>query len=405
MVKVDHISFSSWGGAGSVAATLTAAQRELGIDAVFHSLTDSDLRRKPLANPELTARAVIDKYLVTNREVPTLTSLYRRKTSKFDTSSLRAGAIPHFHWMEGLLTHERLAKLVESDGFGVWTLHDMAPLTGLCHYALECTGFRDNCERCPQAKKVFHSRVAVELSEKRFSLSKVRDRLKITAPSNWSAQKARQSAVFSDFDIRVIPNPVNPRFFSAISQKESREALGLRPNEFVATVVAADLNAPNKQVLSAAQIFLKALDATGVEGKLLLLGNGHKSFPLRDDRFIFAGKKSAYDMSLLLPSANLLISTSIVESAGLTVPEAAALGVPALALGGSAIDEMLIPKKTGYLAATIEEMSAQLIELVTAPQHLASLGAEAKLFSTATFHPASVAKQFQLLYGERENNA
>ena len=59
--------------------------------------------------------------------------------------------IVHLHWInQGFVSLRVLEKILQSDKPVVWTLHDMWPFTGICHYAGDCTRYRSCCDECPQ---------------------------------------------------------------------------------------------------------------------------------------------------------------------------------------------------------------------------------------------------------------
>ena len=55
--------------------------------------------------------------------------------------------IVHLHWISGgFVDIKNLSKINRPI---VWTLHDMWPLTGGCHYSNECEKFASECGQCP----------------------------------------------------------------------------------------------------------------------------------------------------------------------------------------------------------------------------------------------------------------
>ena len=56
--------------------------------------------------------------------------------------------IINLHWIcRGFLAVEDLRKFQKPI---VWTLHDMWPFTGGCHYASNCDKYQESCGNCPQ---------------------------------------------------------------------------------------------------------------------------------------------------------------------------------------------------------------------------------------------------------------
>ena len=58
--------------------------------------------------------------------------------------------IVHLHWVnQGMLSLKDIRKILDSGKPVVWTMHDMWPCTGICHYARRCDHYRTACHNCP----------------------------------------------------------------------------------------------------------------------------------------------------------------------------------------------------------------------------------------------------------------
>ena len=56
----------------------------------------------------------------------------------------------HLHWInQGMLSLNTIRKILTSGKPVVWTMHDMWPCTGICHYARECKNYEQECHHCP----------------------------------------------------------------------------------------------------------------------------------------------------------------------------------------------------------------------------------------------------------------
>ncbi len=53
--------------------------------------------------------------------------------------------IVHLHWINNFLRVEDISKINKPI---IWSLHDMNPFTGGCHYDEECEGYMSNCKIC-----------------------------------------------------------------------------------------------------------------------------------------------------------------------------------------------------------------------------------------------------------------
>ena len=66
----------------------------------------------------------------------------------------RQADVIHLHWInQGMLSLNDIRKILTSGKPVVWTMHDMWPCTGICHYARECNNYQQECHDCPYIYK------------------------------------------------------------------------------------------------------------------------------------------------------------------------------------------------------------------------------------------------------------
>lgn len=81
----------------------------------------------------------------------------------------RQADVIHLHWInQGMLSLKDIQRILASGKPVVWTMHDMWPFTGICHYSGECEKYTAQCHDCPLLLKPHHH----DLSEKTFHKSK-----------------------------------------------------------------------------------------------------------------------------------------------------------------------------------------------------------------------------------------
>lgn len=337
------------------------AQKEMGLDSKLISLIDKDLRSEPLAIPSLTVAAAIDELFVSNHSSPTIISLYRSRLNKIKTRGLRDNSIVHLHWISGLIGHQQVKCLLDAGRKVVWTLHDMAPFTGVCHHSHGCSGFQGKCSACPQVRPMFRKAVELNLSSK--ALDGFEKNLVLVAPTPWVAKQARASSIFKNQRIEVIENPIRPEFFAAGSaesfDKNPRSKFRKQGEALVLTAVASDLTNPAKGVAELVRIFKEIRDG-GALVRLQLVGGRGSSFHNPTIGIYWLGMADVSEMVQIARETHLLLSASTAESAGLVVREFGALSVPTLALRNGGIDDMIRDNFSGRLVTTLAEMRATL---------------------------------------------
>jgi len=396
-VLVDHVSFSASGGPGTVARTLAQKQLSQGIDSRFISYIDSQLTHEPLSHSRITFAASMDRFLVQRRGVLTLGSLYRSRVRLLRKEEIREGSIVHLHWIEGVATLGQLHQLGMSSRKIIWTLHDMAPFTGFCHHSHDCSGFESGCGSCPQAIACFQSEIETAANEKMLDVQKLPN-LKVVAPTNWLAERARRSQILSGENIIVIPNPISDYFTEGeTSRAAARQFLGITEDEIVFASVAQNLSDPNKRVREASERIRQALYGSRKKFRHLLVGYGAEEIAKDSSSTLSLGPLSAKELSRVMPAADLLISCSLAESAGMTIVEAGACSVPSLIFSNSGSMDLVENGVSGITVGSWGEFSKVIEELGSDASGLLRLGARARELSK--IHSAdNVANQYLEVY-------
>jgi glycosyltransferase involved in cell wall biosynthesis len=257
--------------------------------------------------------------------------------------------IIHLHWINGLVSIEGIRIMTKPV---VWTMHDLWPFTGGCHYSGSCTGFSSGCGCCPQ----LGSHDADDLSSlvvKR-KLMCYGSNLYPVAVSDWLRGLAHDSVVFRNTSVRMIPNCVDTDTFAPLPKKEARKRLGLTSEKRI--ILFGAINAvqdPRKgfrllvQALqnlsrkSDCQLVVFGCNPTDGIPSLSEAGFEVRCFGhIHDDRLLAA----------LYSSADLFVAPSIQETFGRTIIEAMACGTPVVAFGSTGPNELVSHQVTGYLA-------------------------------------------------------
>lgn len=395
------MNFSNSGGAGKVAFTLQKSQLLQGHDSILHSMIDKDLRREPFHSPLLTLAAAVDEGIVSSHVSSTLVSFARSSLATFDLSVVRPEAVVNLHWIEGLLSPPDIKSLVESGRRIAWTLHDMAPFTSVCHHSHDCHGYLASCAGCPQVRGVFRPAVERRLSSK--LLGDHFPNFAIIAPTKWLATRAKESTVFENQRVEMIPNPIDALFFEPPQLDKPANILArFNAEDFVICTVAADLTNSAKGVSALVKIFqdLKS-EAVFDSAKLVLVGRGGSAFNNPGNGIHWLGELDSSVLAQIADQTAVLVSMSEAESAGLTVREFGARGVPSIVLDRGALSEMVIPNISGHVIEVGEELKALLLHYSRNPSELLAMGRSAKNIAREN-SPDSVAGRYIDLYESLE---
>ena len=78
-------------------------------------------------------------------------------------------------------------------------------------------------------------------------------------------------------------------------------------------------------------------------------------------------------------AADVFLSGSIAESAGMTIIEGAAMGVPSVALANGGTSSLIENEKTGILCRDSASLVTGVLKLIEDSKRLSELGASAKV--------------------------
>lgn len=205
----------STGGAAVVSRRLMEALRAAGADArmlVTEKLTDSTYVERAASK----ARVMLP-FLEERLKIFVANGFDRSTLFKIDTASDGLPLWRHplvegadavlLNWVnQGMLSLKGIRKIAALGKPVIWTMHDMWCMTGICHHAGACDGYKGECGNCPLLGK--HAAPG-DLSHKVWKRKRGESGITYVAVSNWLAEKAAESSLLRDSDVRVIPNAFN----------------------------------------------------------------------------------------------------------------------------------------------------------------------------------------------------
>jgi glycosyltransferase involved in cell wall biosynthesis len=254
-MKILQVSMSDSGGAGIAAVRLHQALLDKGVDCKLLTLkkTRDDIpehyvfhKKDASIFPWLTqAMGFVDRVL---KRFKLKSDYYRSRRKKYAYGSSEGTDMFNFSFSEYHLERHSLAReadiiqlhwvcggFLDFRGFFkraskhvVWTLHDMNPFTGGCHYSYDCLGYQKDCHACPQLEGVRSNSIAEKMLAEKIKVLQGQDRsLSIVTPSRWLMACSEKSKLFSHYPHRHIYNIVNAESFYMGDQSASRERLSL----------------------------------------------------------------------------------------------------------------------------------------------------------------------------------
>lgn len=304
--------------------------------------------------------------------------------------------VVHLHWIgAGMMRIEHLAEIEKPI---VWTLHDMWPLTGGCHYDNRCGRFDAGCGECPQLgsnrKQDLSSWV---FDRKQSALSALQ--VHLVPSSTWMAGLVERSPFMKGRPVTVLPNPVNCDLYAPQDQAQSRKSLNLPQDAKLVLFGAVDPGDPIKG-FGLLREALKGMNHSA-DIEAVIFGGGdsdHLELPLRA-RFVGAIQDETR-LRDLYSAADVCVVPSIQDNLPLVATEALACGTPVVGFRTSGLPDIVNHQVTGYLADPFDSMSlAAGIDWVL-KQPRAEMRDAARRRALSRYESRSVARRYQAVYSQ-----
>lgn len=395
-MKIGHVSFSSNGGAGRVASSLVQGQRLMGHSVELLTSISHDLKHSPTRFPKVTLAAGIDEFILKNPKFSGHTNILRSRNSSMPPSILEGLDIINFHWIEGVFPAKDLPKIVaESKAKAFWTIHDMAPFTACCHQSLGCNKFERDCAGCPATRAPFRGIAANNLKIRK-KMSETGQKLHLIAPSRWLGNQISKSTNLQNHRLSIVPNPISLDFFSItnLSSVDSADHVNF-------VVTAAQLDDPSKRIVELTKIFKRLANTPMCRSFTLFLVGSLGNLKLEKHVWLRPlGRLDASELASCLEQMHVNVSYSLAESAGMTVTEAGAMGVPSIVLDHTGLGEQVINNQTGLLAENELEFEFYLRQLLRGELFIDRLKGPVQQYSHSRSHPSNVSRKYIDLYGD-----
>lgn len=265
------------------------------------------------------------------------------------TRSLPPADVYQLHWVAGLLDYKRFFGSLRPGTPLVWTLHDMNPFTGGCHYALGCQKYLERCGACPQLGSNDPSDLTARIhARKSAALGQLRpETTKIVAPSRWMTAQAQVSTLLRGFDPICIPNGLDTEVFQPRNRKEARIRFGLPEDAKVVMLVAHYLTAHRKGF----DLLTAALDGLSAKSSVVLASAGVMDRPAPFSQLhVPLGEIGSEElMSYALSAADLFVCPTRADNLPNVVLEAMACGTPIVGFDVGGVGDMVRTGETGIL--------------------------------------------------------
>ncbi len=374
-MQVLHFSTFPYGGAAVAARRLHEELLKHGCDSRFiYSLNDrgpclipaaaqidhapSQTRRWPnfLAGwwQRRRSRRICrdyDRHLAARDSSLETFSMAEQLTSAELGSYANSSAIIHLHWISYLADYPTFFRGLAPEVPLVWTLHDMNPFTGGCHFHGGCLQFRSGCGRCPQLLNPTADDVSARSHRiKRQAMARFR-RMAVVAPSRWMLDLARSSPVWpSSTRFLQIAYGLDLEIFFPVEKSHARRELGL-PSDAILIGFGADNLANPRKGFDQLRAAVAACRSRGSLQALVFGGGKPAELGGLKVRAVhhLGYLSNAARQRLAYAACDFFVVPSREDNQPQTVLEALACGTPVIGCAVGGIPEMLSGGENGRL--------------------------------------------------------
>lgn len=302
--------------------------------------------------------------------------------------------IIHLHWINnGFVNIGHLSKISKPI---VWTMRDMWPMTGGCHYSMRCERYKIGCGKCIQLNSSLQCDLSkIVLNKKAKSIPK---NTTFVGISDWLSEKAKESYLLKNYDVRTIYNCINTKDFFPIDKQVARTILGIYTDKKIILTGAQSVG----DFYKGFDKFIGAIRQLD-ERKYYLCFFGWLDMKLINglgfEHTVFGFLHDSVSLRLLYSAADVFVAPSLMDAFGKTLAESMACGTPVVCFDATGPRDIVDHQVNGYKAIPFDNSNlADGIRWVLQSPDYATLSENARKKVLRCFDSEVVAKQYVELY-------
>ena len=316
----------------------------------------------------------------------------------------------HLHWInQGMLSLTDIRRIIQSGKPIVWTMHDMWPFTGICHYAGDCDKYATQCHNCPQLYKGSRKDIAYRTFQKKKKLFEGAQ-ITFVACSRWLESLAKKSDLIKGQTITNIPNAINTNLFKPRDKKQAREKCHLPQDKkllLFGSVKITDKRKGIDYLVSACKQIASSYPDFSKELGVVVFGNQAEQytslfpFPIYPMNYV-SNEKELVD---IYNAVDLYVTPSLQDNLPNTIVEAMACGIPCIGFNVGGIPQMIDHLHNGYVAEYQSSKDlANVIHWALTEGEYESLSEEACRKAVSSYSESTIAKKYVEIYNKITGN-
>ena len=291
--------------------------------------------------------------------------------SEFNIAKILDSAdIIHIHSLSSWIPYRQILCSAPANANLVVTLHDLWPITGGCVVYNNCDAYQSSCNHCPILKYPFNSFLPKHELKLRKTLYSSRP-VYFIANSEWTLELARRASVLQGLPpLSMIHPGIETDIFRPVLSEQklaSRDLYSIPRSKYILLAGCSSLTDINKNIESTLRIASHVNNMLDGNLQLVLFGEGVISAPDHLDVLLLGPIQDRKSLAKVYSMSDAFISTSRLETYGMTLLEAMASGIPVIAYRTGAIPHVLNEGRAGILVDLDDEatMAQSLFDVLT----------------------------------------
>lgn len=313
----------------------------------------------------------------------------------------------HLHWInQGMLSLKDIRKILASGKPVAWTMHDMWPCTGICHYARGCTNYQQECHDCPY---IYKGGSRKDLSYRTFSKKQKlyqNASIHFVTCSRWLKEQAQKSALMADKTITNIPNAINTNLFKPLNKQEARNKCKLPQDKkliLFGSVKITDKRKGIDYLIESCRILAEKHPELKETLGVVVFGSQSQQLAaqLPFKVYLLDYVSNEHDMVNIYNAVDLFVIPSLEDNLPNTIMEAMACGIPCVGFHTGGIPEMIDHLHNGYVAQykSSEDFANGICWTLNESEY-PSLSEEASRKVVANYSESIIAKKYIAVYNK-----
>lgn len=399
-----HLTMQTRGGAGMSALKLHEALLREGHDSKLYVAHHTIFENKAIKIPTKAQYKQnwwnLGTIQIDESHHNIVSSGYAGTDEEFIKKATQDADIVILRWITAAVSDHQIARLRRTRKPLLWVLSDMAPFTGGCHYSNDCNKYQSHCFPCPLLPSPEDRRCQLTILRRKLLWKNIH----VIAPSEWIAEKAKSSTIFSNMPVEVVRTGVELDIYYPSEKPLERERTGLGIDDIVILFGADSASDPRKgfALVEPALLILKSYLDDDRQIVAMVFGSNSENTVIRGVKTISLGPIYPEDKERLrdiYSTADLTLLPYIEDNLPNVMLESIACGTPVVCFSACGMKDVVQNSINGWLAAPFDprSLAVSMLRCIEHPmssqsiRHWATLNLDVKTQAQKTIEIATMA--------------